>query len=198
MFNGKRYRTVLSNAVLVDKYGEVAFSIWDEWQKFFRQNKKQGHSYLAVKSIGSGNFLSTCSETSGDVLPDEDEPDVEVLHLAEELKITQFDSVNKIIFGYKCRRCEITLTTGPTEIYATCQQCAKTVQVSVLTKSFIETIEAAILEDQPFNLNLEEIFQNITFEANKSELRNNLMSKCDIKVRRDDRSKTLIVKSFAQ
>ena len=71
-------------------------------------------------------------------------------------------------------------------------------QVSVLTKSFIETIEAAILEDQPFNLNLEEIFQNFTFEANKSELRNNLMSKCDIKVRRDDRSKTLIVKSFAQ
>ena len=189
---------MLSNAVLVDEYGEVAFSISDEWQNFFRQNKKQGHSYLAVKSIGSGNFLSTCSETSGDVLPDEDEPDVEVLHLAEELKITQFDSVNKIIFGYKCRRWEITLTTGPTEIYATCQQCAKTVQVSVLTKSFIETIEAAILEDQPFNLTLEEIFQNITFEANKSELRNNLMSKCDIKVRRDDRSKTLIVKSFAQ
>ena len=198
MFNGKRYRTVLSNAVLVDKYGEVAFSIWDEWQKFFRQNKKQGHSYLVVKSIGSGKFLLTCSETSCDVLPDEDEPDVEVLHLVEELKITQFDSVNEIIFGYKCRSCEITLTTGPTEIYATCQQCAKTLQVSVLTKSFIETIEAAILEDQPFNLNLEKIFQNITFEANKSELRNNLTSKCDIKVRKDDRSKTLIVKSFAQ
>lgn len=198
MFNGKRYRTALSNAVLVDKYGEVAFSIWDEWQKFFRQNKKQGHSYLVVKSIGSGKFLLTCSETSCDVLPDEDEPDVEVLHLVEELKITQFDSVNEIIFGYKCRSCEITLTTGPTEIYATCQQCAKTLQVSVLTKSFIETIEAAILEDQPFNLNLEKIFQNITFEANKSELRNNLTSKCDIKVRKDDRSKTLIVKSFAQ
>ena len=198
MFNGKRYRTALSNAVLVDKYGEVAFSIWDEWQKFFRQNKKQGHSYLVVKSIGSGKFLLTWSETSCDVLPDEDEPDVEVLHLVEELKITQFDSVNEIIFGYKCRSCEITLTTGPTEIYATCQQCAKTLQVSVLTKSFIETIEAAILEDQPFNLNLEKIFQNITFEANKSELRNNLTSKCDIKVRKDDRSKTLIVKSFAQ
>lgn len=30
VFNGKRYRTVLSNAVLFDEHGEVAFSIWDE------------------------------------------------------------------------------------------------------------------------------------------------------------------------
>ena len=200
-----RNAKVMNQAILYDSFGEIEFTIWDEWIDFFRNNIGSKDyficSNLLVKEWNDEILLTTCAESSFKEILDQEKPERKCDRMNEDdskmVLISKFTVVNSIIYQQKCKNCTRFFEVVAHQSIYNCKHCESTFNGEELDQK-VEIIVKHSEADTYFKLtgeNLKDFVQvdPCSFATHKQDVSEAILALRKISVLLNDKTNQLTI-----
>ena len=127
-----KYCRVADNNFIVDQSGSMKLTFWEQWIDYF--NGKSGSFELynfAVKKFDDNIYLTTCSDSFVQAIPDDDNFNFDVPVIEDQVQVKELDSIGKFKYSLLCGKCKKGMQPSDNlilicEFCGTSQRCAST------------------------------------------------------------------------
>ena len=136
---------VLNGGIVYNDTGSVMFTAWGQWIPYLEDLVKNGNDYLAFHNMLVGTYqdeiqLSTCSDTTIEVIKDADKPLEKDLSMESDEWIEEFESIKEVKFWYLCQQCGKTIPYTK-ENLVECEYCSNTMRAKNLKKQMVVVLK---------------------------------------------------------